>query len=97
MLDRSDALALVLGKLTGMAPVGDEWVVLDEKTVEKSYGWIFFYNSRKFVETGQIIHRLAGNGPVIVNKFDESIEFYGSNPSVDIILEGYERKLKEQE
>jgi hypothetical protein len=95
MLERSNALDLVSARLTEMSPAEDKWVVVDESTIEKPYGWIFFYNSRKFVETRQAIYRLAGNGPVIVNKITGSVRFFGSTPSVEQIIEAYEREMTE--
>jgi hypothetical protein len=94
MLERTDALGLVSRKLAEMAPDGEQWVVVNDKTLDKPYGWIFFYNSKEFIETGHAPHRLAGNGPVIVNKFTGSIDFFGSAPPIDAILQNYERQIQ---
>ncbi len=32
----------------------DGFVVLDGETIEKPYGWIFFYQSKKYLETGEL-------------------------------------------
>ena len=93
MLERSEALELVSKRLVGMAPSGDQFVVVDDKTIEKSFGWIFFYNSMKFLETGSTMYRLAGNGPVFVNKSTGSIDFFGAIPPLPVILANYERRL----
>jgi hypothetical protein len=50
-----------------------EVVVLDKSTLTKPYGWIFFYNSRKYVETGDINAMLGGNAPLLVLAEDGSI------------------------
>jgi hypothetical protein len=96
MLDKISAKERVSEKLTAMAPAGDQWVVLEEKTIEKSFGWIFFYNSERFITTGNVIHRLAGNGPVFVNKITGSIDFFGSTPSLDVILETYQKNVEQK-
>ena len=93
MLNRASALERVLKRLKELAPAGDRWVVLDDKTIEKPYGWIYFYNSERFVATGDPIFRLAGNGPVFVNKDTEAIDFFGSIPTLDVIMAEYEKKL----
>ena len=93
MLEISDALALVVSKLAEMAPKEEPYVVLSEKTIERPFGWIFFYNSKTFVETESVLHRLAGNGPVFVNRFTGSIDFFGSAQDVDTVLANYERAL----
>jgi hypothetical protein len=94
MLEKSEALQLVSVRLREMAPLGEQFVVIEGETIEKSFGWIFFYNSKRFLETGIAIYRLAGNGPVFVNRLTSEIDFFGSIPSLDVILAGYERNLK---
>ena len=66
-LTKLQALELVSRELQSMTTLEDPFVIVDSLTLEKPYGWVFFYNSRKFVETGLLQYRLAGNGPVIVN------------------------------
>ena len=92
MLTKTEALEIVSKRLRQMSPDND-FVVVERHTIEKSFGWVFFYNSRKFVETGAFRYRLAGNGPVIVNKHSGSVDFFGSNMSPLKIIEEYERKL----
>jgi len=92
MLTKAEALEIVSRKLQEMNPTDDLFVVVDEHTIEKSFGWVFFYNSKKFVETGIFEDRLAGNGPVIVNKFSGDVEFHGSAKSPEEIIEEYLRK-----
>ena len=94
MLDEISAKERVCKRLAEMAPAGDSWIIVEGKTIEKSFGWIFFYISERFIETGGAMHRLAGNGPVFVDKITGSIDFFGSTPSLDEILETYQKKRK---
>ena len=85
MIDKSSAIDLVSKKLAEMAPVGEVWIVIPEQTIEKPFGWVLYYNSKEFVETGDFIHRLAGNGPVIVEKRSGAMRFFGSSQSLEEI------------
>ena len=76
-----------------MSPKDDLFVVADQGTIVKPYGWIFSYNSKMFLEKGINSYRLAGNGPVIVNKHTETIEFFGTNKPLQEIVREYEQKL----
>jgi hypothetical protein len=38
-----------------------------------------------------MIHRLAGNGPIFVNKTTGEVKFYGSMPPLEVIIENYEK------
>jgi hypothetical protein len=47
------------------ASAGIECVLID-RVAETKRGWIFFYNSKQFIETGNISFALGGNGPLFV-------------------------------
>jgi hypothetical protein len=96
MLQKSEALALVSRRLEQDSSPDLEFVVTDENIIEKPFGWIFFCDSKKFLETGVDVYRIAVNGPVFVNKMTSEIEFFGSLPSLDVILADYEKKLRER-
>jgi hypothetical protein len=57
---------------------GIELVLLEEATIESRNGWVFFYQSRKFLETGDDGWHLAGNCPIVVNKRDGSVHMTGT-------------------
>ena len=65
-MTRDEARLKVLGALAHGAPPGDSLEVLDDATIEKAYGWVFFYQSKKFLETREASYQLAGNGPAVV-------------------------------
>lgn len=93
MLTKTEALEIVSKKLKEMSPSDDTFVCDDTGTIEKQFGWVFFYNSKTYLETGEIRYALAGNGPVMVNKHDGTIEFYGTAKSIEASIEEYEQKL----
>lgn len=70
--------------------IEDELVVLDEHTLERPYGWVFFYDSRRYLETGELSRMLAGNAPVLVHKQDGHIEMLGTALPVEAYLAKYE-------
>jgi len=74
----NSAVEAVNRLLAERATPGDEWIIVEAETIERDFGWVFFYNSKRFIETGDFIYRLAGNGPVIFNKHTGAVEFYGS-------------------
>jgi hypothetical protein len=93
MLTRTEALEIVSKRLQEMNSSGEPFVLVENSTIEKPFGWVFFYNSKRFLETGENSSRLAGNGPVIVNKHSGSVEFFGSaRPLIEILAE-YEKRF----
>jgi hypothetical protein len=57
-------MATIVGRDTG------DVVIDDAQTLATDTHWIFFYNTRRYVETGSIIHALAGNAPIFVSRSD---------------------------
>jgi hypothetical protein len=49
--------------------------IITEYTEEHNFGWVFYYDSVKHLQTRDFRDELAGNAPLIVNKHtDELIE-----------------------
>ena len=94
MIDRETAYQIVLAAIQPpslkMREGGDNLVIIETSTIEKDYGWIFFYNSKKYVETKNSRHFLAGNGPIVVEKADGSIHKLGSAGGAQHQIELYE-------
>jgi len=49
-----------------------------EKTIEFELGWVFFYQSKKYIETGNLGDSLVGNSPFIVDKRSGEIHVTGT-------------------
>ncbi|MFB6455594.1 YrhB domain-containing protein [Chitinophaga sp. Hz27] len=63
---------------------------------EFEYGWVFFYQSKKFVETRNPMYGLGGNGPIIINKFDGSVRKLRSARNSAYYIDQYIKEIKEQ-
>jgi hypothetical protein len=48
--------------------VGDNFEILTASTREIEEGWVFFFNTKDFVQTGNPASALAGNGPLLVTR-----------------------------
>jgi hypothetical protein len=72
---------------------GDLLVLLDESTIEKSYGWIFFYSSKGWLETRDIKYAIAGNAPFLVKRDTGEVRVFGTARPTEWYVEQYERDL----
>ena len=54
---------------------GDTLVILDEQTIEEEFGWIFFYQTKRGLETNMTRYKMVGNYPIIVDRLDGSIHY----------------------
>jgi hypothetical protein len=52
--------------------------MLSATILEKHYGNIYFFNSKKFIETGDVNKSIGGNGPFLVEKEKGRVVQFGS-------------------
>lgn len=70
----------------------DSPVIVDKETIEKPYAWIFFYNSKHWLETGDFNYAIAGNSPLFVAKTNGHVSKFGTGYSVDEMIDKYEEQ-----
>ena len=98
MISKHEARKIVINQLefiqdNNLSLEGDELVIIDEETIEKDFGWVFFYQSKKFLETENFSYCLAGNAPYIVNRFDGSFQITGTANKIEYYIKEYEKRL----
>ncbi len=79
------------------SPEDPDNVVMDDATIERPWGWVFFYQTRRYLETGKFRDGLLGNAPYIVNRHDGSLQATGTALDIAHYIAGYETELEEQE
>ena len=97
MITKEQARALVASEIlasSGNLREGDEWIVLDASTIEKPWGWVFFYTSRKWHETLDFEYAVAGNAPFIVERETGALVMTGTAMSIETYIDNYERTGK---
>jgi hypothetical protein len=72
----------------------DSIVIVDEATIRKDYGWIFFYDSRKHLDTGEVRFALAGNAPIVIEKATGSARVLGTALPVEEYIRLYEAERR---
>lgn len=93
MIDYEEASAHVEDVPTrwpGAQETGDSLVILHERTLEKPWGWVFFYTSKQFQETRDFRFALAGNAPYIVERETGRLIETGTAMSLDEYIANYE-------
>jgi len=93
MITHEEARRLVVEHLgrPDWLPPEDDWIVLDEATIEKPWGWVFFHTSKLWRETGDIKYAVAGNAPLIVERESGRILCTGTACATERYIENYER------
>jgi hypothetical protein len=70
-----------------------EFRLLLQDTLDKPYGWVFFYDHKKFVEGGDEKFQLGGNAPVIVDRANGELRVTGTAKPLEEYLAEYEATL----
>jgi hypothetical protein len=87
MLTLDQAKSLAIASLPDMSGSGIDLVIVDERTLVKPYGFVFFYNSRQYLETRSFESSIAGNGPIVVRHDGTVDPLRSAAPSTQMIAE----------
>ena len=52
-------------------------VIIDE--LEYEFGWVFCYNTKQYIETGDTSYALVGNAPLIVDRANSELYVTGTS------------------
>ena len=90
MMTLNKAKDLALESLTLVTGRGvSELLVVDELTQCRRSGWIFFYETRAFLEHGDVALAIGNSGPVVVTHAGAVHHLDGVRP-VDDVLRDFE-------
>lgn len=67
-----------------------ELSLLNEHTIRKPYGNIYFFESKKFLETNDYNYALVGNAPFLVENTNGSIVVFGTSRDLSFYITEYE-------
>jgi hypothetical protein len=71
-------------------PEHPELQLLDAHTIERPFGWVFFYQSMRYLASGEVRDALAGNAPIVVTR-DGELHVTGTAYPLDHYLAAFER------
>lgn len=83
--------ALEVAKTWVRMATDDRCIVIDDSTISKPYGWVFFYGLRPAdVQRGEMI---GGNAPIIFERINGGITVTGTACSIEHYLAEYEKNI----
>lgn len=104
-MEYSEAERIVVAELRAMEKRANEFgsalpnytnpemdlTILDELTIERPFGWVFFYADLRYVETGEFRNMLGGNAPFIIDRASGEIVPTGTSHHIDHYVVYYEQ------
>ena len=94
MLSREEARKIALLTIAESAKkTGYDLIIMEKAIVERDFAWVFPFNTREYIETGDFKKMTIGNGPVVVNRQTGVVVVAPPMP-IGRFLEQYEAELK---
>lgn len=69
-------------------------VIMEDKTLEKDFGWVFFYTTKKYLETHDKKYLMPGNSPLVVDRVDGTTHFLSTSLPPIRAIEEYEKNWR---
>ena len=91
-MNRSQARSIAESFLSRIQPDAqaecpEEFAIIDDATREFELGYVFCYNTKRFLESGDFDFALAGNGPLLVKRDGQIVEL-PANQSIEASMRG---------
>ncbi len=94
-ITKDRALEIARRTIATLKP-GTELVILEDKTVEKDFGWVFFYTTKKYLQSHNPSDLLPGNSPLVVERADGSTHFLSTSLPPNRAIEEYESSWRKK-
>jgi len=93
MITYQEAVAIATDYLKPDEKNSLEFAIIEEATIEKPYGWIFFYQTKRYLETKQFRDAAFGTEPFIVEASTGKISFLRGRSNIDFPFDGNYNEL----
>ncbi|GAA2358758.1 hypothetical protein Cme02nite_34970 [Catellatospora methionotrophica] len=70
-------------------PHPDEPALTVTQHEERDIGWVFYYQSTRYVESGDPVHMVLGNAPILIDRASGLPHLLGTARGVDTNLADY--------
>ena len=90
MIVLEQAREIAIQEITKILGNPNSFGLIDSATIERSYGWVFFYQSRSYLGSGDELEMFAGNAPLIIARTDGAVTIAGTALPVEHYLAALE-------
>jgi Immunity protein 35 len=95
MISIEEGKQLALDELHKIEKISNiELALLESKTREFEYGWVFFYQAKEFILTGNMDSLVGGNAPIIVDKYYKTVYITGTGNDISFYIQKYSDERK---
>jgi hypothetical protein len=91
MLSFSETRDIASKEIQKMSSAGIQLVLIEDASLDYDEYSVFFYQSKKYFESGNFSDLLAGNAPLIIDKYKGEIHTTGTANDIEYYLRSFER------
>lgn len=91
------AARAIAEKTVAALAINHDYVLMDDQTVERPFGWVFFYTTREYLKTRDPQHLVPGTAPFVVHRRDGSIEHLATSLPPKRAIDLYEERWNDQQ
>jgi len=92
MLSKQAAIEIIEAKLKSMeSESSGAIIIVDEHTIEDERYFIFFYDSKKYIETDDYSSALLGNIPILIDRITSEMYYTGATEEMGYYISQFER------
>lgn len=74
-----------------------DFVIQEDRTVERPFGWVFFYVPRKYLASRDVRDLVPGNAPLVVHRRDGSVAHLATSIPPARAIEIYEKRWEDSQ
>lgn len=94
IVSKDEALSLATSRLNNHATATRQFCIMTERTIEKSFGWVFVYEV-KTSGSGNSTESAEAIRPAIVNKHSQQVIGNSIDQPIETAIKAYEKLLAE--
>jgi len=84
MISKSDARTIAETEIASYPqPANDRLILADRETIERDWGWVFYYTSERWLKYGDLSSAMGGNPPIFIVRQSGTILHPGSEHDLD--------------
>lgn len=72
---------------------GRDPAIIESETIEKEWGWVVYWNTSLFLDTGDYEHAIWGAPPLCINRADGSVKPLEGAKPFEREIRTYEREI----
>lgn len=94
MILREEADEIAREYVKGQSLPECPFALVENATMERPLGWVYFFNSEEYLRTGNTLSKLAGNGPIYISRATGELARLSTRGSLLALIEEHEKGLK---